>query len=104
MPAIGHLRGGSDDLADLGAAGVGAGDTGPEGAGAGTAGFGGITGGRDGDCIITTGAADGGWDMASFFRIVSSQSSCFSCNSTISLESTSLQQDSKNYCIEHTKG
>ena len=94
MPAIGHLRCGSDDLADFGGAGegaeVGAEGAGPEGAEAGAVGVGDITGGREGDCIITTGAADGSWGKASFFRIISSQSSCFSCNSIISLESTSL--------------
>lgn len=52
----------------------------------------GITGGGGGgcECIITTGEWYGGKGKASFFLIKSSQSSCFNCSSTISLESTSF--------------
>lgn len=69
----------------------GAGDGADAGVGAGAGGAIGITGGGAGACIITVGAGDGGCGKASFFRISSSQSSCFNCNSTISLESTSLK-------------
>lgn len=91
MPAIGHLSGGRDDLTDLeGGDGDMAEGDGLEAA-AGAAGVAaGITGGGGGECIITTGEWDGGKGKASFFLIKSSQSSCFNCSSTISLESTSL--------------
>lgn len=98
MPAIGHLRGGREDLADL-AAGVEDGrlETGEAGAGS-AAGTGGGT-----DCATEGGGAygigmaagGGGCGKASFFRIITSQSNCFNCSSTISLESTSLQAGKK---------
>lgn len=83
-----------EDLADLAAGGedggleteeAGAGSAAGTGGGAGCA----IEGG--GAYIIGTAAGGGGCGKASFFRITTSQSSCFNCNSTISLESTSLQ-------------
>lgn len=94
---MGHLSGGWADL--LGFAEAGEGGAGAEGAAAGGAGeetaWGG--GGWDGsmewcigDCIVITGAACGGGSKASFFLIINSQSSCLSCSSMISLESTSL--------------
>lgn len=97
MPAIGHLRGGREDLADLAAGGE---DGGLEtGVGAGSEA--GIGGGADcategGGAYIIGTAAGGGCGKASFFRITTSQSSCFNCNSTISLESTSLEAGKKN--------
>lgn len=91
---MGLLRRGCDELVDLaaGAEGtvVGAEEAGAEGAGTAAGGPTGATAAGGGECIITTGAADGGWGKASFLRIISSQSSCFICNSTISLESTSF--------------
>lgn len=101
MPAIGHLNGGRDDLTDLeggdGDMAEGDGLEAAAGAAAGAAAeaagvAAGITGGGGGgcECIITTGEWYGGKGKASFFLIKSSQSSCFNCSSTISLESTSL--------------
>lgn len=95
MPAIGHLSGGRDDLTDLegGVGDMAEGDGLEAAAGAAVEAAGvaaGITGGGGGGCIITTGEWDGGKGKASFFLIKSSQSSCFNCSSTISLESTSL--------------
>lgn len=93
---MGHFRGGWDDLAGFSAGGAAAGGVpedaaGPEGAGGGEAAW--KAGGWAGACIITwAGAGAGGWGKASFLRIVSSQPSCFSCSSTISLESTSLDE------------
>ena len=55
---------------------------------AGGSGDGRIVGG--GGCMVITGAV-GGCGKASFFLIVTSHSGCFSCSSTISLESTSLK-------------
>ena len=90
MPAIGHLSGGRDDLTDLDG---GDGDTaegdGLEAAAKASGVAAGITGGG-GECIKTAGECDCGKGKASFFLIKSSQSSCFNCSSTISLESTSL--------------
>lgn len=93
---MGHLRGGWDDFAGFNAGGAAAGGglegaAGPEGAGGAGGEAAWKVGGWAGACIIT-GAGAGGWGKASFLRIVSSQSSCFSCSSTISLESTSLNE------------
>lgn len=92
---MGLLRGGCDDLVDLAACAedtvAGAKGAEAEGTGTGADGPTGATAAGGGECIITTGAGAGGWGNASFLRIVSSQSSCFICNSTISLESTSLK-------------
>lgn len=93
MPAIGHLRGGREDLVDLAAGVEDCGleaETGADSA-AGTAGGAACATEGGGAYIIGTAAGGGGCAKASFFRITTSQSSCFNCNSTISLESTSLQ-------------
>lgn len=79
-------------MAGLAAGGAGAGDV--VGAGAASAkeagglACGGAVG-VEGACIIYIGGGVG-CEMASFLRINSSQSCCFICNSTMSLESTSL--------------
>ena len=56
------------------------------------AGAAGTAGGAKWDGAIIMGAVDGGGGKASFLRIKSSQSNCFNCSSTISLESTSLHE------------
>lgn len=79
-------------MADL----AGGGEDGALEAEAGAGSAAGIGGGADcatdggGAYIIGPTAGGGGCGKASFFRITTSQSSCFNCNSTISLESTNL--------------
>lgn len=95
---MGHLRGGSEDLlapfVGGGNAGVGEGAGAAVEALAGTAGAGwGMGGGGNatwGCCIIMVGAVGNDWEKASFFRMISSQSLCFSFSSVRSFESTSL--------------
>lgn len=90
---MGHFSGGCDEV--LAFAGAGEVDTGAEGGGlaealaaaaAGGGGDGSIRWVRCGG-ILATGAAGG---KAPFFLIKISQSNCFTCSSSISLESTSL--------------
>lgn len=104
---MGHLRGGSDDLVDLLEGGEGgavaAEEAEAEGAGVGACGADGIAGGPEDEGIITIGAGDGGCGIASFLRIVISQSCCFICSSTISLESTSLKIEQSFFNYVPTK-
>jgi hypothetical protein len=87
---MGHFSGGCDEV--LAFAGAGEVDTGAEGGGlaeavaAGGGGDGSIRWVRCGG-TLETGAAGG---KAPFFLIKISQSNCFTCSSSISLESTSL--------------
>lgn len=74
-------------MAGLGAGGVGVGDVVGAGAETSVLACGGAAG-AEGACIYTGGGD--ACEMASFLRISSSQSCCFICNSTMSLESTSL--------------
>lgn len=103
---MGLLSGGRQDLADL-AAGAAAGAGASAGAGAAAvigagaeigagAGAGAGTGATENGNAGAAGG-DGGGGSASFLRIKSSQSSCFNCSSTISLESTSLHDRKANH-------